>query len=73
MDPVVVSLLGMGVTALLAYIGARVGITEKLAKVEMKVDELSARVEKHNCVVERTAMLKVEVDDLTRRLEKLEG
>ena len=65
MDPTVVSVIGMVVTAVLAYIGASRGVTAKLSSLDTKVDQLSLRVEKHNSVMERQAAL----EERTRWLE----
>lgn len=65
MDPTVVSIIGMVVTAALAYIGASRGVTAKLSALDAKVEQLSLRVEKHNSVMERQAAL----EERTRWLE----
>ena len=69
----VISIGGMLMTALLAYWGAQKGITVKLASLETKVDELSARVEKHNNMVERTIRLEEEMRSFRERLDKMEA
>lgn len=61
MDPTIISLIGMAVTAVLAYIGASRGVTAKLSALDAKVEQLSLRVEKHNSVMERTAALEERV------------
>ena len=61
MDPSALSILGMLVTAVLAYIGASRGVTATLSALDTKVDQLSLRVEKHNSVMERTAALEERV------------
>ena len=61
MDPTAISILGMIVTAVLAYIGANRGVTAKLSALDAKVEQLSLRVEKHNSVMERTAALEERV------------
>lgn len=61
MDPTAVSVIGMVVTAVLAYIGASRGVTAKLSALDAKVEQLSLRVEKHNSVMERTAALEERV------------
>lgn len=65
MDPSIISLIGMAVTAILAYIGASRGVTSKLSALDAKVEQLSLRVEKHNSVMERQAAL----EERTRWLE----
>lgn len=61
MDATALSLLGMVLTAALAYFGAQRGISAQIAKLDAKVEQLSARVEKHNSVTERTAALEERV------------
>ena len=77
MDPwmwsMLVSVAGLALTAGLAYFGAAKGTAVKIGKLETKLDELSARVEKHNGVVERMAALRAEMDDVRRRLDHLEA
>lgn len=73
MDPTVISIGGMVLTAALAYMGAQRGIAAQLAKLETKVDTLSARVEKHNGVIERLAVLTERVDELSKRIQTIEG
>lgn len=65
MDSTMISILGMAVTAALAYIGAQRGVTAKLSALDAKVEQLSLRVEKHNSVMERQAAL----EERTRWLE----
>lgn len=61
MDPTILSIGGMVLTAALAYFGAQKGIASQLAKLDAKVEQLSLRVEKHNSVMERTAALEERV------------
>lgn len=74
MDPTVVSVIGMVVTAILAYIGASRGVTAKLSALDAKMEQLSLRVEKHNSVMERTAALEERVrwmeSEVMRRADK---
>lgn len=64
-DGSTLSIIGMIVTAVLAYIGASKGVAAKLGELDAKVDQLSARVDKHNSVMERQAAL----EERTRWLE----
>lgn len=74
LDPSIISLIGMAVTAILAYIGASRGVTAKLSALDAKVEQLSLRVEKHNSVMERTAALEERVrwmeSEVMRRVDK---
>ena len=68
----VISVASLLLTAGLAYIGASKGTAVKIGKLETMIDELSARVEKHNGVVERMGAMRVELDEMRRRLDKIE-
>lgn len=72
MDAQIISVLGMALTATLAYFGAQRGVAIQIAKLETQVDTLSARVEKHNGYAERMIALTERISDLTRRIEVLE-
>ena len=75
-------LLGGGscmVSILVALIGGAVTLAGVVASnsrsravLEQKVDELSRRVEKHNCLVERTYRLERDVALVRRDVESLE-
>lgn len=69
MDSIVVALIGGAVT----LAGVVASNSRSRAVLEEKVDELSRRVEKHNCLVERAYMLEREVAVVERDVESLEG
>lgn len=69
MDSIVVALIGGAVT----LTGVVASNSRSRAVLEEKVDELSRRVEKHNCLVERAYMLEREVAVVERDVESLEG
>lgn len=69
MESIVVALNGGAVT----LAGVVASNSRSRAVLEEKVDELSRRVEKHNCLVERTYMLEREVAVVKRDVESLEG
>ena len=70
MEPsIFISLIGMVLTAGLAYFGAQRGIAAQLARLDAKVEMLSLNVEKHNRVMERTAALEEKVHWLETMLK----
>ncbi len=68
MESVLVALIGGAVT----LAGVMVSNSRARAVLEAKVDELSRRVEKHNCLVERTYRLERDVALVRRDVESLE-
>ena len=68
MESVVVALIGGAVT----LAGVIASNSRPRAVLEQKVDELSRRVEKHNCLVERTYRLERDVALVKRDVESLE-
>ena len=68
MESIVVALIGGTVTLL----GVMVSNSRARAVLEQEVDELSRRVEKHNCLVERTYRLERDVALVKRDVESLE-
>ena len=68
MESVVVALIGGAVT----LAGVIASNSRSRAVLEQKVDELSRRVEKHNCLVERTYRLERDVALVKRDVESLE-
>jgi outer membrane murein-binding lipoprotein Lpp len=70
MESIVVALIGGAVT----LAGVMASNSRSRAVMEEKIDELSRRVDKHNCLVERTyaleretALLRNDVDGIARR------
>lgn len=63
-----VALIGGAVT----LVGVVASNSRSRAVLEEKVDELSRRVEKHNCLVERTYRLERDVALVRRDVESLE-
>ncbi len=68
MESILVALIGGAVT----LAGVVVSNSRARAVLEAKVDELSRRVEKHNCLVERTYRLERDVALVARDVESLE-
>ncbi len=68
MESVLVALIGGAVT----LAGVIASNSRSKAVLEQKVDELSRRVEKHNCLVERTYRLERDVALVKRDVESLE-
>lgn len=68
MESVVVALIGGVVT----LVGDVLSNSRSRAVMEVKIDELSRRVEKHNCLVERTYRLEQEMAVVRRDVDALE-
>ena len=68
MESILVALIGGAVT----LIGVVASNSRSRAVLEQKVDELSRRVEKHNCLVERTYRLERDMALVRRDVESLE-
>ena len=68
MESSLVALIGGAVT----LAGVVASNSRSRAVLEQKVDELSRRVEKHNCLVERTYRLERDVALVRRNVESLE-
>ena len=68
MEAILVALIGGAVT----LAGVVASNSRSRAVLEQKVDELSRRVEKHNCLVERTYRLERDVALVRRDVESLE-
>ena len=65
--------IGPVLSALLAFAGSYLALTNRITRLETMIETLSERVEKHNNVVERTYKLEVEVDNLYHRYDELKG
>ena len=68
LESIVVALIGGAVT----LAGVVFSNSRSRAVLEQKVDELSRRVEKHNCLVERTYRLERDMALVRRDVESLE-
>ena len=68
MESILVALIGGAVT----LAGVVASNSRSRAVLEQKVDELSRRGEKHNCLVERTYRLERDVALVRRDVESLE-
>ncbi len=68
MESILVALIGGAVT----LAGVIASNSRSRAVLEQKVDELSRRVEKHNCLVVRTYRLERDVALVKRDVESLE-
>ena len=68
MESILVALIG-GAVSLAGVVASN---SRSRAVLEQKVDELSRRVEKHNCLVERTYRLERDVALVRRDVESLE-
>ena len=65
------SILSAAVTGILTLIGVLVSNSRSRAITEMKIDQLSAHVEKHNQVIERVFGLERRADLIERDVEDL--
>ena len=61
-------IVGGFVGAVFSAVGVYVAITNRLTKTETLIEELSARVEKHNQIIERTYKLEARMDVLEQQL-----
>jgi len=61
------------VTAIIAASGTYAAVSSRLARLETKMDDLSADVRRHNGVVERTAILERDEKSLWRAVDELKG
>ena len=68
-ESIVVALIGGAVT----LFGVCLSNSRSRAVMEVKIDELTRRVEKHNSLVERTYRLEQDVAVIRRDVESLEG
>ena len=68
MESIVVALIGGAVT----LAGVVLSNSRSRAVMEVKIDELSRRVEKHNCLVERTYRLEQDMALVRRDVDALE-
>ena len=68
MESIVVALIGGAVT----LAGVVLSNSRSRAVMEVKIDELSWRVEKHNCLVERTYRLEQDMAVVRRDVDALE-
>mgnify|MGYP004536033153 FL=1 len=68
MESIVVALIGGAVT----LVGVVLSNSRSRAVMEVKIDELSRRVEKHNCLVERTYRLEQDMALVRRDVDALE-
>lgn len=68
MESIVVALIGGAVT----LVGVVLSNSRSRAVMEVKIDELSKRVEKHNCLVERTYRLEQDMAVVRRDVDALE-
>lgn len=69
MESIAVALIGGVVT----LVGVLASNSRSRAVMEAKIDELSRRVDKHNCLVERTYELERDVAVVKRDVQSLEG
>ena len=63
--------IGPVLSALCAFGGSWLAFSTRLAKVEQKVDNLTASVNKHNGVIERTFKLEERMDGALHSLDDL--
>lgn len=68
MESVAAALIGGVVT----LVGAIVSNSRSRAVMELKIDELTWRVEKHNCLIERTYKLEQDMTMVRRDVDALE-
>lgn len=67
-ESIAVALIGGIVT----LVGAIVSNSRSRAVMELKIDELTWRVEKHNCLIERTYKLEQDMAVVRRDVDALE-
>lgn len=65
------SIIAAAVTGALTLIGVLASNSKSRAVTEMKIDQLSAHVEKHNQVIERVFVLERRADLVERDVEEL--
>ena len=63
--------IGPILSAALAFAGSYLALTNRITRLETKMDVLSERVEKHNNVSERTMRLEADMDNLYHRVDDL--
>lgn len=68
MESIVVALIGGAVT----FAGVVLSNSRSRAVMELKIDELSRRVEKRNCLIERTYKLEQDMAVVRRDVDALE-
>lgn len=68
MESIAAALIGGVVT----LVGAIASNTRSRAVMELKIDELTRRVEKHNCPIERTYKLEQDMAVVRRDVDALE-
>lgn len=64
MSQIIAILISAGISAIFTGIGVYVSISNRIAIIETKIDNLSERVEKHNSVIERTYILETKMQHL---------
>lgn len=67
MESIAVALIGSVVT----LVGVIVSNSRSRAVMELKIDELTRRVEKHNCLIERTYKLEQDMAAVRRDVDAL--
>ncbi|WP_297152217.1 hypothetical protein [uncultured Ellagibacter sp.] len=67
MESIAVALIGSVVT----LVGVIVSNSRSRAVMELKIDELTRRVEKHNCLIERTYKLEQDMAVVRRDVDAL--
>lgn len=67
MESIAVALIGSVVT----LVGVIVSNSRSRAVMELKIDELTQRVEKHNCLIERTYKLEQDMAVIRRDVDAL--
>lgn len=65
------SFIGPILSALLAFAGSYLALTNRITRLETMIETLSERVQKHNNVIERTYKNEVEIDNLYHRYDEL--
>lgn len=63
--------IGPLLSALMAFAGSYLALTNRITRVETKLDILSGCVEKHNQVVDRTVRLEAGVENIYHRLDDI--
>lgn len=65
------SFIGPAFTALCAFAGSYFALSKRLVQVEVKVDNLTTSVNKHNKVIERTYRLEERMDSALHSIDEV--
>ena len=69
---VLVESIAVALTGVVTLVGVIASNSRSRAVMELKIDELTRRVEKHNCLIERTYKLEQDMAVVRRDVDALE-